>query len=79
MLNIFLHWGTIQWKYVSRGFVSYYLVVYVYMRTYVMLGNNPQSVMSVEDLLYKHTITDVRTYIFCYFIIANSAVVHFSS
>ena len=26
MLNIFLHWGTVHWQYVGRGFVSYYLV-----------------------------------------------------
>ena len=32
---IFLRWGTVHWQYVSRGLVSYYLVVYTYVRAYV--------------------------------------------
>ena len=32
VLNImFVHWGTVHWQYVSRGLVSYYLVLHVYV------------------------------------------------
>ena len=28
---MFIHWGTVHWQYVSKGLVSYYLVLHVYV------------------------------------------------
>ena len=49
--------------------------MYVRMLNIFMLGNNPQSVMSVEDL---HAQCIYILLLFCYFVTADSVVVHFS-
>ena len=72
MLNIFLHWGTVHWQYVSRGLVSYNLMVYMYVHPYVkyfLCWGTIQSVtydsrgLVIACCIYVHTITDI-VYIF---------------
>ena len=66
MLNIYLHWGTLHWQYGRRGLVYMYMC----LLKYFLLGNNPQSVMSVEDLLYCLLYTNYITDVVCmYFVI----------
>ena len=62
MLNIFLHWGTVHWKYVSGGLMSYYLAGEQSTVSYVSRG-------LVIACIY---ILLLMLYIFCYFVTAST-------
>ena len=77
VMLIFLRWGTVHWQYVSRGLVSYYLVVYTYVRAYVKyFYAGEQSTVSYVSRGPAQCIYILL--LFCYFVTADSVVVHFS-